>query len=148
MIIERFSSVNTNRAGGRSMLLTDLRTKIEQEAFLRLAYLVAKADGSLDYAETILIGMYREEMGLESAPSLSPQLSVNDLCHIFTDAHSKNIVFLNLFSLAQADGYNNLAQKCVMETIRQELTVSIADAKRLEGEINILTAPYFPNYID
>jgi hypothetical protein len=130
------------------MLLADLRTKKEQEAFLSLAYLVAKADGSVDYAETVLIGMYKEEMGLKNVLSLSPQLSVSDLCRVFTDAHSKNIVFLNLFSLAQADRYNNLAQNCVLETIRQELTVSIAEAKRLESEMNILKAPYFPNYMD
>lgn len=130
------------------MLLANLRTRKEQDAFLSLAFLVAKADGNVDYAETVLIGMYREEMGLENPPSLSPRLSVSDLCHAFTDTPIRNIVFFNLFLLAQTDKYNNMAQKYILETIRQELTVSIAEVKRLEGEMNILTAPYFPNYMD
>ncbi|MDF2500895.1 MAG: hypothetical protein K0Q77_1609 [Anaerosporomusa subterranea] len=130
------------------MLLASLQTKREQEAFLSLAHLVAKADGNFDYASAILIGMYQEEMGLEKAPAHLQGLPVSDLCRVFTDANSKHLVFLNLFSLAHVDGNSNMAKKSVLETIRQELAVSISEAKRLESEIKIVTASYYPSFTD
>lgn len=129
------------------MLLTSLRTQEEQEAFLGLAHRVAKADGEFDYASMVLIGMYQEEMGLKQMPAL-PQQPISSLCRVFSDSDHQQIVFLNLCSLARVDGNHNTAKKDILETIRRELAVSPAEAKRLEGQIELFTASYYPGLID
>lgn len=130
------------------MLLGDLKTEEAKAAFIALAYAIAKADGSLDYAEITLIKLYLEEMGAASLPYQSPQESVADLCHVFSDQHARNIVFFNLLSLALVDGCDNAKQKDLLGIIQRELAVSSIEVKRHEEEMKIIQGSYFPHYFD
>lgn len=129
------------------MLLAELKTKTEQDAFVNLAYVLASADGNLGYAEQTLINMYTEEMGIDSVHQLNRE-SLFDACHVFTEEYIKKIVLINLISLAFVDGYNNYKQKNILDVIRRELSLSSTEVRRYEEEMNILKAPYFPNYMD
>lgn len=129
------------------MLLAELKTRSEQDAFLSLAYAVALADGCLGYAERSLISMYQEEMGVDSKHHLQ-QAAFIDACHVFTEQYIKKIVLINLFYLAYTDGYNSSKQKSILDAIRSELSINSAEVTQYEAEMSILKAPYFPNYLD
>ena len=130
------------------MLLADLKTQTEKDAFVNLAYLVAKSDGSLGGAERDLINMYEEEMGSNpNQVSLHP-IDLNQLCKSFADQRSKEIVYANLLSLAFVDGYDNEEKKCILDLIKDNLTVSSWDAKKYEDELKVVNGCYYPSYMD
>lgn len=124
------------------MLLTELKTREEKEAFLSLAHIVAIADGSVGYAQQILINKYRAEIGIDSQQSLQFK-SITDACRVFNEQHTKKIVLMNLFYLAYADGYRNNQQKSVLDSIRHELSVNSAEVVRCEEEMKIVNSNYF-----
>ena len=130
------------------MLLTDLKTQPEKDAFVNLAFLVAKSDGCLGYAERELINLYLEEMEMDqNQVSLQP-IALNLLCSKFSDRRSKQIVFSNLLSLAFADGYDDEGKKCVLDLIQEELAVSSTEAKNYTRELKMINGSYYPSYLD
>lgn len=124
------------------MLLTELKTKEEKDAFRSLAHTVAAADGSVGYAQQILINKYQEEIETDSQQPLQFN-SITDACRAFNEQYTKKIVLMNLFYLAYADGYNNNQQKSVLDSIRLELKLNSAEVTRCEEEIKIINASYF-----
>ena len=124
------------------MLLTELKTKEEKNAFWNLAHTVALADGSMGYAEQILINMYQAEMEIDSQQPLQKS-SITDACRAFTEQHKKKIVLMNLFYLAYADGYNSDRQKTILDSIRRELSVNPEEVARCEEEIKIVNTHYY-----
>lgn len=124
------------------MLLTELKTKEEKDAFRSLAHTVAVADGSVGYAQQILINKYQTEIEIDSQQPLQFN-SITDACRVFNEQHTKKIVLMNLFYLAYADGYNNNQQKSVLDSIRLELDVNSAEVARCEEEMEIINSRYF-----
>lgn len=149
MIHKAMAIVNvTGLWGGLRVLLADLKTNIEREAFASLAYSVANADGSLDYAEITLIKLYLEEMGMDYSGYQSQREPLINLCHVFSDRNAKRNVFINLLSLAFVDGYNNLEQRQILEVIQRELDINSMEVQRYEDEMKIIKGSYFPHYFD
>lgn len=103
------------------MFLTDLATTSEKEAFISLAYLVAKADGSLGSSEKALIDSYMEELKLDPANCQMLELPLSALCHRFSDTRTKQVVYTNLLSLAHIDDVRAKAKQYIIEFIQQEL---------------------------
>lgn len=130
------------------MLLTELKTQPEKDAFVNLAFLVAKSDGCLGYAESELINLYLEEMEMNQNQICLQPKSLNHLCSNFSDRRSKQIVFSNLLSLAFADGYDNEGKKCILDLIQDNLAVSSAEAKNYTDELKMVNGCYYPNYRD
>jgi uncharacterized tellurite resistance protein B-like protein len=130
------------------MFLADLRTQAEKEAFIGLAYSVAKADGCLGYSELALINLYSEELGIKKLGSQLQPAPLINLCRVFSDRRAKEIVYANLLPLAIIDNNHNEAQQAIMEVIQNELTISKAEAQKCEDELKLLTGSHFPNYVD
>lgn len=103
------------------MFLTDLATTSEKEAFISLAYLVAKADGSVGYSEKALIDLYMEELNMDPANHHILELPLSTLCHRFSDTRTKQVVYANLLSLAHIDDYKAKAKQYIIEFIQNEL---------------------------
>lgn len=124
------------------MLLTELKTREEQDAFLSLAHTIAIADGSIGYAQQILVNMYRAEMQIDSQQPLQKS-SIADACLAFIEQHTKKIVLMNLFYLAYADGYTSSQQKAILESIRLELNVNPTEVARCEEEMKLINTNYY-----
>ena len=103
------------------MFLSDLATTSEKEAFISLAYLVAKADGSLGYSERTLIDLYMEDLKMDPANHCILELPLSTLCHRFSDTRTKQIVYANLLSLAHIENYDVKAKQYIIEYIQNEL---------------------------
>lgn len=127
------------------MLLAELKTKAEKDAFMNLAYTVALADGCMSYAAQTLIGMFEEEMGPDPKHE---RCTITDACQALGRQSIKSLVLMNLFCLAFIDGNNNSKQKSILEEIRHELHVNSKELARIEEEINLVKAPYYPNYME
>lgn len=103
------------------MFRTDIATTSEKEAFISLAYLVAKADGSLSNAEKELIDLYMKDLEMDAANPAIAELPLYTLCHRFSDTCTKQVVFANLLSLAHIDDARVKAKQYIMEFIQNEL---------------------------
>jgi len=130
------------------MLLTDLKTQHEKDAFVNLAFLVAKSDGCLGYTELELINLYLEEMVMNPIQVSLQPISLDQLCNNFSDRRTRQIVFSNLLSLAFVDGYDNESKKCILDLIQDKLTVSSTEAKNYTDELKMINGCYYPNYKD
>lgn len=130
------------------MLLAELKTQSEKENFINLAYLVAKADGSLGYYEQELIKLFLAEMDMTMEQVSSQPIAVNGLNSIYAEPAAREIVFANLLSLAFADGYDNEAKQCVIDVIQQGLGITAAAARKCETEMKIVAGSYVPQYCD
>ncbi len=130
------------------MLLTDLKTQHEKDAFVNLAFLVAKSDGCLGYTERELINLYLEEMAINPIQVSLQPISLDQLCNNFSDRRTRQIVFSNLLSLAFVDGYDNEGKKCILDLIQDKLTVSSTEAKNYTDELKMINGCYYPNYKD
>ena len=148
MIIKEANTVKRNRAGGFEMLLADLKKQEEKESFVNLAYLVAKSDGCLGYAELQLINLYLEEMGLEQDQVSLQPISLKHLCGNFPDQRSKQIVYANLLSLASIDGLDNEGKKSILDLIQENLTLSPTEAQYYQDELKVINGSYVPSYVD
>lgn len=127
------------------MLLAELKTKAEKDAFMNLAYAVALADGCMSYAALTLIGMFKNEIGSDMKHE---QSSITDACQALEGHCTKSIVLMNLFCLTYIDGNNSSKQKYILDEIRRELHVAPIELASFEQEMNIVKAPYYPNYME
>jgi hypothetical protein len=126
------------------MFLADLRTQNEKEAFISLAYSVAKANGCLGYPELALINLYSDELGIDKRELPPRQAPLLSLCRTFSDRHAKEVAYINLLPLAFVDGYGSEGQQAIMEAIQNEFAISPAEAGKYEEEIKLLRGYYFP----
>lgn len=130
------------------MFLTDLQTQNEKEAFLSLAYLIARADGNIGYSEHSLLDLYYEELGLKKTDLSVGKKPLINLCRTFSDRQTRQIVYTNLLPIAFVDGYENEGLRALMEVIQNELSITPQDARRYADEIRVLQGRYFPDYAD
>lgn len=130
------------------MFLADLQTQNEKEAFLGLAYLIARADGNIGYSEHSLFDLYYEELGLKKTDFSVATKPLINLCRTFSDRQTRQIVYTNLLPIAFVDGYDNEGLRALMEVIQNEFSITPQDARRYEDEIRVLQGRYFPDYAD
>lgn len=83
------------------MFLTKLQQE-EKEAFLELAYLMAKIDGNFSVYENPVIAKYKKEMDLEDY--IIKDLAIEDILKVFKGERSKHIVLTEILRLVYSDG--------------------------------------------
>ncbi|MFP7296644.1 hypothetical protein [Neobacillus niacini] len=83
------------------MFLTELQQE-EKEAFLELAYLMAKVDGNYSVFENPVIVKYQKEMNLEDYTFKGAALE--DILKVFKDERTKQIVLAEILRLVYSDG--------------------------------------------
>lgn len=130
------------------MLLAELKTQDEKAAFMGLAYLVAKADGSLGYAEKALIDLYLAELAAKPEEFPLRPAPLVKLCGCFSGRHVKGVVFANLLQLAFVDGYDNEAKRSILAVLQDELAVGAEERERWEDGFRVLQGSFFPQYND
>lgn len=74
----------------------------EKEAFLELAYLMAKIDGKYSIYENPVIAKYKKEMDLEDY--IIKDLAIEDILKVFKEERSKHIVLTEILRLVYSDG--------------------------------------------
>lgn len=130
------------------MLLADLKTQAAKDSFVNLAFLVAKADGNLGYAERELINLYLEELEMrQNQVDLHP-IALSQLCDHFPSQHAKQVVYANLLSLAMVDGLDSEGKRSILDIIQENLAITATDARKYEDELKLIHGSYIPNYID
>lgn len=130
------------------MYLANLKTHEEKEAFLNLAFMIANADGSLDFDERVLINLFQDEMNLEHGSCAFQRQPMSQLCRTFSDPQSRRLAFGNLMTLAYVDDYDSEGKKSLLDLIQQELSILPGEAKKLESELKVLKGSYLPCYGD
>lgn len=129
------------------MLLANFKSQTEKEAFINLAYLVAKVDGSLGYSKKTLIDLFVEEMGAGANYQLQ-RFPLNNFCRCFSTELSRQIAFANLITLAYVDGYANESASYILEVIQRELAIISDIANRYKNEMKIIQGRYLPDFLD
>lgn len=102
------------------MFLHFLQTKEHKEAFLELAYAVAKADGFVNRKESGYLRSYINEMDMEQSDYTFT--SVRELSAIIgelKDEQVKNIFFAEILLLIFADGDYNDEEKQITRDLKR-----------------------------
>lgn len=128
------------------MLLDRLKTEQEKQAFVELAYRVAKADGCVSLTDMTLIDLFGQELQQPECPQADSARSVSELCEIFTEPLSREIIYSNLLSMVYAEPYPDSWQKQVLEQIRKAMGVSQEEESRQRNWIKLIKGTYFPTY--
>lgn len=131
------------------MFLDQLKNANEKESFMKLAYWVATADGSLGLPEIKMLDVFEHEMGVQGWRHTGDRPCVPQVCSAFPDELSRKITFSNLLALSCSEEYENDGQTHAMEKIREALEISPANAKEYRDWMKILKGAYSPSaYID
>ncbi len=88
----------------------------QKEAFLELAHLVAKSDGNICKHETRILDEYKVEMSLSEHYELR-EITIEEILSHYSDYQSRNIVFLEILSLASIDGNYDEMEQSVIATL-------------------------------
>lgn len=130
------------------MLLANLETDKEKEAFLNLASLLTKASGCIGYSEKRLLNLYLKEIGVTIQEYQPKPGSIAEFCHAFSSPSSQNTVFMNLYALARAEGCENPEQLTTLAQIQHELGISTETAEQCQTWLDIVKGNRSPAYID
>ena len=129
------------------MILEQLKNNEQKEAFARLAYLVAKADGGISLADMTLIDLF----GVEAAnlkTQKTDQKEIQKLCAVFNEPIVKELIFSNLLSIAYIEKYENQNQLSLLKKIRESLGINMEQEERFRNWIKIIQGDYFPIFAD
>ena len=127
------------------MLLDHLKSEQEKQSFANLAYLVARADGSISLEDMSMFKIFNREMAIPTAKVVGME-SIAELCAKFTEPLTKEIIFTNLLSLAYTEKYTNSEQKQTLDKIRDALNISIDDASRQRDWIKMIKGSFLPEW--
>ncbi len=128
------------------MFLDMLKNNREKESFMELAYWVATADGGLGLPEMKMMDMFSNETGIgnwrkNGALPMRPQSSC-----VFADELSRKIAFSNLLAIGYSEEYENSSQTKVIETIRDQLSISPEVAQSYRDWMKMVKGSYLPRY--
>jgi tellurite resistance protein len=98
------------------MFLEELQQE-EKEAFLELAFLMAKIDGNLSVFENPVISKYQKEMNLKDYKIKNT--SLEDILRVFIKERSKHIVLTEILRLVYSDGIVHDSEKASIRLIKE-----------------------------
>ena len=134
------------QGGGSRMFLDQLKNPQEKESFMKLAYLVATADGSMGLSEIKLLDMFKHELGVQGWRHTEDNSSVSNVCSAFPNELSRKITFSNLLAMGYSEDYENPYQTKAIEKIRDALAISSTDAKEYRDWMKLIKGSYFPKF--
>jgi hypothetical protein len=126
------------------VLFEQLRSKEQQQAFAQLAYLVAKADGSVSLADMTLIDLFGVEAVFSSAKTPESTDSITELCDVFEEPMIKETIYSNLLSFAYTEKFENQNQRKVLDKIRDALGIKHTEEARCRKWLRVVQGTYFP----
>lgn len=89
----------------------------EKIAFLKLAYLVAQADGEICENEKTIIGSYLNEMAINDISSKLTNETITSLSEEFKSIKSRKITILELMSVIYANGVFKETEKVIIDDL-------------------------------
>ncbi|RCW42343.1 TerB family tellurite resistance protein [Paenibacillus prosopidis] len=102
------------------MFLHFLQRKEHKEAFLELAYVVAKADGFVNRKESGYLRSYMDEMEMqESDYTFTSERELSAIIGDLKDEQVKNIFFAEILLLIFADGDYNDEEKQIARDLKR-----------------------------
>ena len=128
------------------MFLDQLKDPVKKNSFMKLAYWVATADGSMGLPEIKMLDIFGQEMGMKGWRHKDEKSTVSEICAAFPDELSRKITFSNLLAMGYSDEYENPCQTKAIEKIREELAISSADEKEYRDWMKLIKGSYFPKY--
>lgn len=130
------------------MIFEQLQSKKQQQAFAHLAYLVARADGSISLADMTLIDLFGVEAAFPCAHSVEPTVEITDLCAAFEEPIIKKLIYSNLLSFSYTEKFENPNQRKVLDKIREALGIKPAEEVRCRKWLRVVQGTYFPVFSD
>ena len=128
------------------MLLDYLKSEQEKRSFAGLAYLVAKADGSISLSDISLFKMFDFELELPNGTDKIKDKSIAELCSTFKEPLTREIIFTNLLSLAYAEKYPSTEQNSALEQVREGLCISRDEGNRQRDWMKMIQGSFFPEW--
>lgn len=102
------------------MFLHFLQTKEHKEAFLELAYVVAKADGFVNRKESGYLRSYMDEMDMQQSDyTFTSERELSAIIGGIKDEQVKNIFFAEILLLIFADGDYNDEEKQIARDLKR-----------------------------
>jgi tellurite resistance protein len=102
------------------LFLHFLQTKEHKEAFLELAYVVAKADGFVNRKESGYLRSYMDEMDMQQSDhTFTSRRDLSAIIGNLKDEQVKNIFFAEILLLIFADGDYNDEEKQIVRDLKQ-----------------------------
>lgn len=109
------------------MFLNRLANNEEKYAFVKLAYLISKADNNFMDIQKIMIEQYCEEMNIENNTDLenleNEKIDLQEILKHFKSKESKNIVLLEIMPLIYADNVLHEEELKILNVIKKEFNV-------------------------
>lgn len=116
------------------MFLHFLQTKEHKEAFLELAYVVAKADGFVNRKESGYLRSYMDEMDMQQSDYTFPsERELSAIIGDLKDEQVKNIFFAEILLLIFADGDYNDEEKQIARDLKRIFRFSDATYESLKN---------------
>lgn len=128
------------------MFLNQLKNSAEKDSFMKLAYRVATADGSMGLPEIKMLDIFEQEMGMPGWSHSDDDTPVTQLCSDFPDDLSRKITFSNLLAIEYSEDYENPLQTRVIEKIREALAISPNDEQAYRDWMKLIKGSYLPKY--
>lgn len=128
------------------MFLDQLTNTNEKESFMKLAYWVATADGSMGLSEIKMLDMFEQELGVQDWRHPEDKPCVPQVCSAFPDELSRKITYSNLLAMGYSEDYENASQTKAIEKIREALAISVADASEYRDWMKLIKGSYFTKY--
>jgi hypothetical protein len=128
------------------MFLEQLKDPIEKDSFMKLAYSVATADGSMGLPEIKMLGMFEQEMGIQGWKLTDENSSVSQICSAFPNDLSRKITFSNLLAMGYSEEYENPGQARAIKKIREALAISPDSEQEYRDWMELIKGSYFPKY--
>ena len=105
-------------------MFLNMLSQEEKEAFLKLAYLVAKSDEEVSNQEEELINIYCTEMNIENKDIDLETLSLEEILDDFKSPISQKIVLIEILALIYSDEILHQNEQEIIDRIAEKFNIS------------------------
>lgn len=107
--------------------------KDEQNAFLKLAHIIANADERICENEKAIIGSYCNEMNINDISFATDSETIEEISKVFKSTHSKKIVMLELMSIVNANGEFKDSEKEIINRLMESFELESSFFEKVES---------------
>lgn len=100
-------------------------SKKEKNAFLELAYFVAKCDEDFSNTQKVMIEQYCIEMGIDNIKFNEKKFNIKDTLKTFKSTQSRNIVLLEVMAIVYSDNILHVKEEKIINSIIKEFKLSL-----------------------
>lgn len=105
-------------------MFLNLLKKEQKESFYKIGQKLISIDGKIDKTEKDMLLQLQSEMQIESIENNQDGFNLDNYLKEFDNANSKNILLIELFGLAYADGELHKNEKEFINLVAEKISVS------------------------